>query len=601
MRHSVGLVSASTRRKFRGLALLSAVLAACGDEGFEPALRYRMIGLPAAAGGACPADAPDEPPAIPGATRARLTYLDEGTDTLRCDVVLALGAASVVAVPDAARPVDLVVEYLDDAGAVVGRGEARGIDLGGAGAVEVRVRPAGAFACATRRALAPRAFHSATPLPNGDLLLLGGVAGQDGAETIDPAAGFFLQPGAELYSVAEGRTRPLTIPNLVPRAFHEAYVVASDATGATIAVIGGLTVTGDPATTPVAVVGASTRLAPAANAAGAPGELLRYDAATGEVTRMGVTAEVQPRAFGALPPPGSPAIAYVGGLAPGTATARGDADRVAISSGEVTGAAGLRRPRIGATVTALDADRLLVWGGDTTAGVPMATPELGELLIGWAGTPAAQPLTFDPTSATAPHRAFGAAALAGDGAVILYGGFLLDQGAALAPVPQVLQRFAAPAGAVILTDLVQAPDLAPVGYGAALALADGDVLVAGGNPDATAAGCDPAHQGLVCASAQAHRYDAASMAAIATGALGVARYGARLAPLGDGTVVASGGLGELLGTLHALVDLEIYEPRGTADDPLGDGVRAAGDVARDDAGAPLAPCEVVTTLVDAPS
>ena len=585
------------------LAAGAVALAACGDDAFEPPLRYRMMGLPAASAGVCPATVDDAPPALVGATRVRLTYLEAFTNQLRCDVVLDLaGPDTVIAVPSASSPADLVVEYLDAAGEVLGRGAAAAIDLDSTGEVAVRIVPARQFACAPARGLAPRAFHSATPLPTGELLLLGGVSGPDGAEAIDPAAGFFVQTRAEVYTPATGRSRLVTIAGLVPRAFHQAYVVAEDSGGFTIAVVGGLTITGDPATVPVATVGTASRLAASPQAVGAGGELLRYDLATATFSRTAIDPDVQRRAFGGLAAPGSAALAYVGGLdLEGGGAARADADRIDPATGAATATIGTRRARIGATVTALSADELLVWGGDPTAGDGTGTAEVGEILTAWSTAPATRALTIEAAGQQGPHRAFGAAALAGDGSVIVAGGFRMDVGVAIDPVGAVVQRLSTPAATLLIETLADASIATPAGHGAALALADGDVLVAGGNPDPTAAGCATDHLGLVCATAEAWRYDSQTAALAPSGPLGVPRYGHQLTLLGDGTVAATGGLAVTPGgALHALLDVELLEPRGAADDPLlPDIVRAPGDIARTATGDPLAPCAVVTQVLDA--
>jgi len=561
-----------------------------------------MIGLPAAANGVCPAAVADAPPALAGATRARLTYLEPGTNSLRCDVVLDLaGPPTVIAVPDAATPADLIVEYVDDAGVVLGRGRSDGIDLEGQGEVAIRIVAAGAFSCAPERGQLPRAFHSATPLPGGELLLLGGISGPDGSAAIDPAAGFFLQQDAEIYTPATGRSRLVTISGLIPRAFHQAYVVAASGSTVTIAVVGGLTITGDPATTPVAAVGTTLRLAPAPMAVGAAGELLTYDVASSSFSRAPLTADVERRAFGALPPPGAAALAYVGGLDLETAAVQADADQLDPATGDRTSTIAIRRGRLGASVTPLSADQLLVWGGDPTAGDGTGTAEVGELLRAWSTAPAAQALTLDPTGLAGPHRAFHAAALAGDGSVIIAGGFRMEVGAATVAVNPVIQRLATPAGTALLTTIADAAAALPHGYGAALALADGDVLTAGGNPEPAAAGCPPEQQGLVCATGQAFRYDSGTQAIAPTGALGVSRYGHQLSLLDDGTVAVTGGLSVAPGNnLQAILDVELYEPRGAADDPLlPQIVRDPGDVARTGVGEPLAPCTVVIDYPDA--
>jgi hypothetical protein len=225
-------------------------------------------------------------------------------------------------------------------------------------------------------------------------------------------------------------------------------------------------------------------------------------------------------------------------------------------------------------VTATDAGTAIVWGGDTTADDGTNTSELGELLTGWDGTPASAPMVMNAASETRPYRAFHGAALAGDGALIVWGGFRMTTATALNPVTQVVQRIATPLSSAVATTLANDTVATANGYGAAVAVGDGDVVMGGGN-----CGTD-----LACATGETWRYSVVSGAAAKTGALGVPRYGLALTLLADGTVLATGGLSA---TPAAIADLELYEPRGAADDPL---MRAPGTV--------LMPCAVVEGATD---
>jgi hypothetical protein len=576
------------------LAVTCGLLGACGNS-FTPDIRYRMIGLSPAVAGVCADATEPAPPEIATAVAVRMTYTDAGTRTLRCDAVLPIGAEGpVLAVPGAQQPVDLVVEYVDAAGLVVGRGAANDVDLAGGGEITVRIAPSAAFACAPDRAASGRAFHSATLLPSGEVLLLGGIAGPAGVDDVDPTAGFFLQPRAEIYDPVTGVVRPANIPDLVPRAFHQAYVLPLASGDIGIMVLGGLSVTGDPATTPVIVAGTDYHLEAAPNAVGAAGQLLTYDpvASAFSASTLDAGADLTARGFGGFSAPTDAARAYVGGQNLGVAgePALGNADAIVLDeTPSARGATqGTRRSRIGATVTEIAPNTVLVWGGDVTAGDVALNPELGELLTGWPETPGTAQVTLDGASPdNGPFRAFGAAALAGDGSVIVGGGYRMDLDTALVPVGAVLQRLENPGGAISASTLLNGSAASPGGYTAAVTLVDGDVLVAGGAPDPTDCTLNP------CALPQALRYDRTAATGAVTGAMGVARYGLALTVLRDGTVLASGGITNG-NPLAASPDLEIYEPRGTADDPLApDIVRDPGDVARDTDGNPVASCAVI--------
>jgi len=68
---------------------------------------------------------------------------------------------------------------------LLSRGEARDVLLETAGEVPILLAPVETFACAAGRLNRGRAFHSVTPLPNGELLLLGGVVSHPDPEVIN--------------------------------------------------------------------------------------------------------------------------------------------------------------------------------------------------------------------------------------------------------------------------------------------------------------------------------------------------------------------------------------------------------------------------------
>lgn len=575
-----------------------AAVATCGcDHAPLASIRYRLIGLPAAVDGACPAAPVAAAPSILGATAVRLTFRDAAA--LRCDVVLPLdgGLAPVVDVPDKAAPVDVFAEYVDATGAVLGRGAVRAIDLAGGGEVALTVVPASGFACAMGRGGRPRAFHSATLLPTGEVLLVGGLGPPDSADpaaSFAPAAGLFVTASAELYHPASHTFSPVVIPGLAPRAMHSAYAVA-DGDTIHIALIGGLTATGDPSAAPVLAPGGAFRWTPTATARGAAGEIIDYVPALGTFTRRALDPDLPPRVLGAGPALLGTGAVQVGGLNAGTPEVNFD-----VYGGAAPASGALRRPRVGATVTPLDDTTALIWGGDVLHNVSGAVGEPGEVIGGLPATPAAQALTF-----TSPggHRVFHAAARAGGGAVVIAGGFALDGGVALGVAAPAAVALTITGGAATGAAL----DGPAGGYPAALALAGGDVLATGGDPGVDTLGCGDAATttgGVACALAGAWRYPAAGGAPTAIAPMQLARYGHRLTRLADDTVLVTGGLAPALaadpiGNLRALADAELFEGHGTADDPTADlGLyRQPGDVARYGAGGdPVAACPVLARI-----
>lgn len=580
-----------------------ALAAGCGDDG--PDVRYRIVGLPRASAAGCPAPT-DAPPVVPGATRVRLTFRDQtaaGIGGLRCDVVLAVGGATpTVAVPRRGEPVAMWVEYFDDAGALLARGERRGVALDAGDTVTIMAAPAGDYACAPVQATVGRAFHSATLLPDGKVLLLGGVTGAlagDGTASFAPDDGAYAVASAELYDPVAGRSVPVAIPGLMPRAFHRAVVVGADDTGVHLLVLGGLGVNNDP-TSPgnvAAVPGGSG--APPWQAAGVdisrgrygarglPVEYLTYQPATRSFTRVelgaaGPALRVE-ASVGASVDGGR--LAVVGGrTATGAASPLVEAVRPADGtvSGTVNG-----RPRVGATVTLLPGGDAIVAGGDV--GADLAGVRTVDHLAGLDGAPTLDP---GPGGTAATNRAYHAAALLGDH-VVLVGGLHLgatgveDQGPAMLAARISNTTLAA---AAIDTAMASA-----VAYPGALTLHDGGVLAAGGASPGGVCG-----RTILCPAPSSLRFDTDAMGprAAPAGSLGVARYGHQLVRLADGTVLVTGGFTvdpTDPSHLRATTVVEQFEAHRAVDDPLADLnlVRAPGDVARDAGGAAIAACTVV--------
>jgi len=576
----------------------TAVLAAATGCSTPPAatISYHLVGLPTTLAGVCPAGGPDGAPALP-ATKVRLTFRTPG-GPLRCDLVLPLGGGSfpIIDVPDRSQPVDLYAEYFDDAGNMVGRGQEQGIDLAAGGDVWVPVAPAGRFACTYGREVRARAFHTATLLPTGDVLLVGGLGPPDGtpnAAPFDPTGGLFVTASAELYHPDSRTFTPIVIPGLAPRAMHAAYVFDNGDGLIHVALIGGISATGDPTTTPVLVPGTVARWIPTAAAVGAAGEIIDYDPAAGRFSRsdLPMGLDVPPRVLGALPD-GIAAIGpapYAGGL---------DAARAPLVSFDLFGGAApaggaLRRPRVGATVTPLDGSRALVWGGDVGADSSMLIGETGELIAGLPDAPAAQQIM---PSGAGGQRAFHAAARTGAGLVVIAGGFKLDMGSALAPAAAAGVELTI-SDATVTGAVVDGP---AGGWPAAATIGGGDVVATGGNPAVDGTTCADAAGGVTCALAGAWRFPSAGGPSTPLGPMQVARYGHRLTPLADGTVLVTGGLGPstaIAGDLEALADAELLEPRTAADDPIADlapaVTRMPGDVARDAGGTAIAVCPII--------
>ena len=579
--------------------------------------------------GHCPDDAPLTPilRGPDGPTTLRLTYRRTG-GSLICDTIIPLEAPRrLVGVPrggETLPAVDIVVEsFVGDAtsGArLLGSGEAHGVDLQRGGQVQVLVAPSLSFACAQRPGGQGRAFHSSTTLPDGRVLLVGGLvpdpadAAQTEVQLAQPitGGGFYASRAVELYDPQRGTFVGIDVPELTPRAFHAAYVVPGGAGEAPrVLLVGGLAPTGaDPVADGVRDAAEPLRLVPTSSARAAPAELLTLPAdGAPTVTLVEGTAAFTPRMFAAstrADDTGPPLI--VGGYASyptsfdgtfeaanlATVTKQGDSSWLLVPAA-----------RVGATVTWMAADRALVWGGSLGSALGAESRDSGDLISGVAGAaPSSMAVTFDPTGLTPAARAFHAAIAIGDDDVLVVGGFRVAGRATGDPALPFAERVRFPAGdAAALVEAADAAGAIPVGYLEGTPLAGGGALFTGGSPalgtDAAPCPDGTANFGL-CAVADAWRWDGATQTLVRAPDLNAARWGHRSAVLLDGSVLVTGGFTNVGQKLFVVRTAELYNPRTEARDAAADALgagappRAPGDVARNPDGTPLAPCDVVT-------
>lgn len=587
-------VDAGARRRGEaarlGAVSLGLVLgaAACGDE-LKVDVRYEVVGLSPAVAGACGA-VPRAPPDAVGATKVRFTFRDHTANglggPLRCDLVIPRATASpVIAVPRRGEPVDLWVEYFADDGSLVARASRSNVDLT-RGTVTLYASPPESYACAPAQPSQVRAFHSATRLPSGEVLLLGGLVGAptDGAAPFLPNAGGYVTSSAEIYDPVTSRVFPVTIPGLAPRAFHDVIVLGTSGDRVQLVVSGGVGVAGNPAAlgnvaatggsigaAPWRVVEASAATMRAGSVAPAP-ELLTYTPATHAFERTALIG-VPGHVFG------SNVVEDVRfGAPPVVAGGSGGVDAIVLSSAGTITATLTGLARIGGSIVALS-DTTSIWiAGDLTSTRAYDVID---------ATTGAEALIVGPATPTSPRRAFGAAARVGT-TIYYLGGLQIAAG-------EIVDATPAPAGYVVdpvalTTEALDTPLLTSAAYLAAAQLPGGDVLVSGG----AIAGRVECLGTLACVSAQSVRLGPGT--AVEVGTPGVSRYGHRLTRLRDGTVLVSGGFTAAAdGQIRALATLERFEPHRAVDDPLADLaiVRAPGEVAMA-AGVPVAPCTLVT-------
>jgi len=460
---------------------------------------------------------------------------------------------------------------------------------------DLRLYPDERFRCLNQGMNRPRAFHTATLLPNGEVLIVGGLTPTpNAADEAFGAAPLFITSEAEIYDpshdtfvqVAEDDT-PL------PRAFHQAAFVGTTGDGKyQILLVGGATA--DPTQPAFGInTGAApgTRIVPFDTSgtlinplpiAAADSELLVYDPTNHSATRTvmgGFTKGVYQGAAAF-----TDGIAVAGGVDwngnPLQATIP-TVKRVEVSRASEAPPrfVALTTPRMGATLTALSDDRALVWGGQITP-----TDPAGEHVTGLAagGTVAATSITL----ATAPPTQFHTATLLPQDpgqtnrTIIVTGGFVettMNMGQALEPpAPMAAARLltvtvggtvsqSTPLFSNYPLDSTCAVDgrYRPAGWESAVDLGRGRVLISGGAPtvSGTCNDCDDDGSDFRCATKQASLFTVPSTMSPAREGLQIPRYGHTSTLMRDGNVLIVGGITSAASNPRVLRDVEIYNPR----------------------------------------
>jgi hypothetical protein len=235
--------------------LLAAGLAGCPHD--EQPLWFHLKIAPKAAQGFDPTQPDPQPPTCDAAATKEFPWAGQ---TVRLTILKRAGAVSGAHVRDYSVVCDKVFSQGSDfdipqrAGLVSLRVESfsgsqlwfsgyrENVDLS-ASDIEVVLRPTasakeygGPTSCTTPMARR-RAFHSATLLPNGRVLIVGGLVADQGtgsASTLDVVEprGIFASSTVEYYDPSTGTSHNLAVQGLQARAFHQAVLLDSSATGA---------------------------------------------------------------------------------------------------------------------------------------------------------------------------------------------------------------------------------------------------------------------------------------------------------------------------------------------------------------------------------
>jgi hypothetical protein len=512
--------------------------------------------------GICPSPGGDHLPIGPDqVTAVRLTALAPG-DPPRfvCDYMIPVtggGNTQEILIPDQSPRVDILLDAFGDVAAgettrpLLYQGEQRGVVAAGGSAEVLLLRPL-AFGCLPAHLNHARAFHSATALPDGSVLVAGGVTGFSDATRQQLAA-------TEAIEVYDPRTRTFFVPQdrrpqKIPRAFHQAIALPSATDGKFhIMLIGGITPAEGDASLSVAGLRRAAeplRVMPLDQALPAGVEMVVFDPVARTIDSLAAeTAGFAPRMFAAVTTePGMLAdLAIAGGIKKSGATfdpanAALSIDQADRNSGTLLSGgamAALSEQRVGGSLTPLSATDALVFGGDMSAPATMEAAHSAEKLGGIGTASVTSTALLVPTTTSVVPTAFHTATLLSDGSVAIIGGFQVQAGVAInTNDAAALQRIKPDAMNNLTATAVPLGGFVGVGYHATLAVPDANaLLVSGGSPAMSSQSC-----GLFCSSQGAYLIDWTSMMIRSMHTLAVGRYGHEQSLLADGTVLVTGGM-----------------------------------------------------------
>jgi len=515
----------------------------------------------------------------------------------------------------------------------VATGSLLGVDVAQGNLSSLRLYPVNDFRCVDARLTLARAFHTATALPTGQVLIVGGLVASPTDpthETVD-AGTFWVTSSVELFDPSTGSFSTVDAPGIQARAFHSATLI-STMPPYEILLTGGITSSDPTGMQPQLAKNNGAKQDAARLAPEIPGliptelptvaagsELIVFDPFQKTVTRASSAPAIPGAAFqGAAPVTNG--VAVVGGInyGPGAVSDLSQANKIYVANGVAVRAATLTAQRVAPTLSRLAGDTALVWGGELTAVDAMMKPvPLGDVVTGLTSTtPIASAVSPPALPRTLFHTATTFATSGNTASVLVTGGFELQSGRVAIQPPlgkaslfllTITGTSTVPStvnfdGYSIDPACMAGDRFRPAGYQDALLLPDrdGQVLLTGGAPRFdTCNDCeDGAAQGPFCSLHQASRFQPpATLSRLPP--MQVGRFGHATAVLPDGTVLVTGGVELPAGAANARVvgDVEVFNPHGPVprldgagadrDDPLHDELRmlsftrAAGDVARD--------------------
>ena len=512
------------------------------------------------------------------------------------------------------------VDAFDATNKLAYSGQAESLDLEDTSAT-IFLRRAGGLSCVDPGQL-PRAFHSATLLPNGQVLVLGGMVaeatgGSNKLHTNQERA--YATGSAEIYD-------PTTLSfvtlqgSIPPRAFHRALLLPSPAAGPyRILLIGGVKPPKDdqPAfSLRVTSLSYPFLISPHSSATAAAAGLVTYTPAKeGQPAKLAYSATAELANIAMMFPssartPSGDDIVVAGGAAQYQHVSSSSQDKgfYPASSNLLQISASILkafpfsmgRTRVGQAMAPLGNQRFLVLGG-TQGGTcastsdPKCNNDSAELISLSSGSPSSMVLSFaSPPETVAWHSlttiGYTDAQLSQDKSApapvapktaLLAGGFPLTfETKALRaaddqqPVshPLLLVNDGSPPTFQSIS-IAGAGHFAPVGYHQGTRLADGSVLLSGGNVNSQWVKNSPcgSESTPFCAYAQMviYAYNGTQVQLRQSLSMRTGRFGHRATRLLDNTVLITGGIAFSGAVPVILKEAELFNPRlgAAAEDP----------------------------------
>ncbi len=612
-----------------GISLACLALTAC-ESSEEDVFEVELVTSPAAQAGTCPTAGAGglTKTGADGVHAIRITFFDAAQgapseNSFICDRLVAADESGKPFYIRAPRSTTLHI-LVDAFGAPGSVGDATPLLASGAvydvpfskprEAPRIFLPRAGRLGCTLGVMHKARAFHSVTALPGGHALVVGGLVASNGDDKeVNEGSGLLLTNSVEFYDANTGSFTPIDVEGDpgAARAFHSAFLMKdSTSEQARVLILGGVGQGSVPDGDGVVKIRTGPkqpfRLSPTPESDTPAPEMLTVDLTTRPPT---VTRDAWPQDVDAWPGRyfqdsttyGQGGMCVAGGasaiLEDGTFVKQQSIDLGFPDSGEHHPQPGsLLVPRVGLTLTGLTPATALAWGGNLEQPDPVST--LAEQITISPAPPSATALAYDAAgSGFVPvATAFHTATLLDDGDVLVVGGFEIEAGLALNPTDATSIYRVELDGNTFRMHGQDATGFVPVGYHAAVRLADGRVLITGGSPafEPGVSPCITGQNSWTCSLGQAFVYtpgptsaSPGQLDALPGDGLVVPRFGHRMTVLSSGLVLVTGGLRRDDEQLFTEASAEIFNASdGSAifDVPLG---RAPGTLYSPDSECPV--------------